>query len=874
MSSTAPEISLQETKKTQETLLITSYINPDGIGDWGHFLEVANPEMLALIPACENVNIIRLIVCDSEFRDEIQEKTKKFKVEDTYVVYFDKKTVSEVAFQEYYLKNKLFRDTLAKVTAVVNVSTKRMIEVLLPAIGLKLGQKIPVVNIGEHGASMYVIDEYQRSIDPEAVDNSQTNNREFRHAGFGLNHHGLFIKKPKALSKEEALLNISDQNFKVILFAKDKQLVPTGKSAEKTATANFTLNKESVAQFLKENLIVPCYFQFGADSFAAFVQGVVASEIISASSYKTIIFYLNRDQFNEQYFDKAFLAKHNVRSIKIDRIRVLVKDKHFNIYKTVNINNSLKEDTGITIRIIEGLKLSHEDYHFLIQSAQLFYGCSGDKGFERAISYGLIPLFQPKPYKMSFLRDFIQAIQWVPAHYDVNLLECFVSMIHDENNDFNVVESSMRLAKALNHDLMKSWPDIVEYLYKNLNYYNALSKVITQIIKLAEYNRIPMEERGMERAVNLLSQIKELDSFFEKNQSDRRQILLDSLAMERPETKASKESQESIKGKEPKKTVDTVTTTKVQFIGEKSAEEPRKEAFFNLNGKYCLGKDLNSVLEKLKTNTQIKALSLSDKGIFFKSSWDSLLEMLRVNRTIQRLDLGWNKIDDDMLESLLRAVRENGTVMELSLGANHIKKVDSIISFFKNGGKLKLLDLTCNSIDDTGAKLFAEVINHWSLKALVLDGNRITRDGAKILDSVLDLELHEMDSLTIFRQDLVQDPLISEESILRFLPILNPEIAERVKNKLGLSTGFNSLALEKEQDNKSTPVVAFSNRGAGIVNISASNPKPALTTPTSAVIPPAIAAAGMTGLKTAKTKADKNKNKKQKAKAKRQILKI
>jgi hypothetical protein len=119
------------------------------------------------------------------------------------------------------------------------------------------------------------------------------------------------------------------------------------------------------------------------------------------------------------------------------------------------------------------------------------------------------------------------------------------------------------------------------------------------------------------------------------------------------------------------------------------------------------------IAEGIKNNRCIIALMLRKNYITSRGAI-YLSELLKVNKTIRQLFIGYNKINDKGLASLIKVISTtNKKINHLDISSNYLKLKDFqvLIEYLKTNPELSLLDISDNRLDSQSCTLLGEVLN-------------------------------------------------------------------------------------------------------------------------------------------------------------------
>lgn len=795
-----------------------------GMGDLGHFIDIASPKELSDIPACKNQKVIRILAGPKTQETRILQQLKQHQMQDTLLVLYSqtegRSIIKEVV--DFIKANKKLLQAFQSASAIVNISTFYM-DFVFREIGINTEQKpVMILGIGEHGANSYTMGE---GIDPYIL--RRSNEGFYRHMGFGFGHHGGMLRSSsQRRSHAESLANIQDLDLLT-------------KVSGKPCTQVLDVN--TAEGILQQNLLIPCYFQEGTVSFAAILQGVVKSEIVTKSKYQNIVFVVNEGNFDFEKLDKEALAKSGIS-------KVVYFKKNTNTPKDCLISSEGQK----CITVIEGAFLPDDTYIDLLDSAQIFLGCSGDKSLEAAIRRGLIPLYQAPFEKCFVLDNFICVLNYLAPGLDFSFLEALLGSNHKTENCNNteIVSLAQNISRGLTVALRERWSQIAAELQKRFNFAKVLPYIITQTIyygKIYENNNVV--------------QTKQLQSLIQK----QNQLL----------STAVDELEPFIVGRQ-----EVEFKAFLEYLDSQNCPESLKISQHFLSSRQWI-----ELFKALSKNLRIKHLSivkqisqlLEEKG----EIWKALTKMLAENSSLESLDLSGSIIPATYLKMLVTAIlRKGSTLRTLSLNGCRFSDAHSIPNLLSMlllpPSNIHTLHLAGNSLTETGAQILVKAMASKTiksqLKTLNLVGNPLgmacmltfeemrqeqsqSAEGVTGNSLVVVTDLDGMDKKTRFEAMLDQDELdsLSEENIEGlmtrwegiqdqpetssswFLLEQEGKPSELRFTKAGAS-GTKSKALERTTNDATTASIAAS-AGSATSAASAANAASSATTTSSTTSP-------------------------------------
>ncbi|KAF9091666.1 hypothetical protein BGX29_010834, partial [Mortierella sp. GBA35] len=133
------------------------------------------------------------------------------------------------------------------------------------------------------------------------------------------------------------------------------------------------------------------------------------------------------------------------------------------------------------------------------------------------------------------------------------------------------------------------------------------------------------------------------------------------------------------------------------------------------------------------TSTSAHYNEIGDNGV------EALSEALKINSTLNSLDLSNNRIGDYGLVVLSAALKTNPTLTTMNLRNNSIGPNGAqALSEALNNSALNILGLQCNKIGDNGAQTLSDALRtNLTLTTLNLESNSIGDNGARALSNAL-----------------------------------------------------------------------------------------------------------------------------------------
>ena len=162
------------------------------------------------------------------------------------------------------------------------------------------------------------------------------------------------------------------------------------------------------------------------------------------------------------------------------------------------------------------------------------------------------------------------------------------------------------------------------------------------------------------------------------------------------------------------------------------ASSPR----FHINKQESEIKVLSSIQDKRWNSTFFDCMT---QGISTKQEVEALAAQLKVEESIQRLNLAWNNLSEQ-LATLFAQWGEMDSLATLNLCNNQLtpKNVAAIIEILETHPKLQSLDLSWNALSGGVEQLAKAVRQHPNLKHLGLAFNELTEEEMRLLIEMLE----------------------------------------------------------------------------------------------------------------------------------------
>jgi Ran GTPase-activating protein (RanGAP) involved in mRNA processing and transport len=135
--------------------------------------------------------------------------------------------------------------------------------------------------------------------------------------------------------------------------------------------------------------------------------------------------------------------------------------------------------------------------------------------------------------------------------------------------------------------------------------------------------------------------------------------------------------------------------------------------------------DFLKISKALITNKTLSSLNISKINPFGYKGWKQFGEMIGINKTLIKINLSYNKIDDPIFTFLASWLKNNKKIEFLNLSYNNIGKegIDAISKHLKNQKFLKEIDLSKNSI--TNGSMIKLLKIPPNLELIDLTGNQL-----------------------------------------------------------------------------------------------------------------------------------------------------
>jgi hypothetical protein len=447
-------------------IILFSYIEPDGIGDCTHLIEIYNE--LVSNPTYKDLNVSVIVSSDSI---DIRKKFAKLPCLSKYFFYLGDGQDPEPDADE--TTPEKIRETLSQ--------------------DLKDADQFITIS-SRHSTAFKGIRRYANLINPQALFKHITEHEgddtvfdeRFSVYRMGLSSGCLGIKlRPTPKTEIADAVNTikkNDPGFSDIL-------------------VNSTESKD-IEDFLDKNLLIPAYFN-RKDDFVRFLLFLAMNEIMPQ---KDIAIYLSGGQLNREpvgdeiiYSDSRFFGKHwqsyisyNIikeiifswkifENTDIKQIEIIERGKNKKITREMNNQNGKRN-----VRIYCGFCISDNSYNALFQSAKMV-GISGDNTVEKAINCGVLFYYYSTNFhfKSRFLAEIASIVEQTDLDDQIkkDLLLFFNPREFDEfalpRTGGGRDQAAMEKFRKLNLiRMIEAWPIINAHIVRKYNFFDNLPEVI------------------------------------------------------------------------------------------------------------------------------------------------------------------------------------------------------------------------------------------------------------------------------------------------------------------------------------------------------------------------------------------------------------
>ena len=210
-----------------------------------------------------------------------------------------------------------------------------------------------------------------------------------------------------------------------------------------------------------------------------------------------------------------------------------------------------------------------------------------------------------------------------------------------------------------------------------------------------------------------------------------------------------------------------------------------------LGGDYGMKEYINEINVSLQNNTKLQSLKLKNMTT---EGGKLISEIVRTNKTLQRLDLSNNTLFDDgaVTINISDGLKNNNTLLEINISHNNItnKGTKNITEAIQVNKILKKLNLSHNILSDDGATLISSCLKcNISLLELNISHNGITDKGTKEVAEAIEIN-STLQNIDISRNH------ISVEGLVYFMKAVKNNCTLQVVNTTHNNvtrSGFRSI---------------------------------------------------------------------------------
>ena len=160
------------------------------------------------------------------------------------------------------------------------------------------------------------------------------------------------------------------------------------------------------------------------------------------------------------------------------------------------------------------------------------------------------------------------------------------------------------------------------------------------------------------------------------------------------------------------------------------------KTLLKLDASFTKIRDEDYISDCLKINKSLKKLNMSENMITSNGAKE-IATAIRVNTTLEKLDLSCNRISNDGVSFISDGLKNNNSLQELNISRNEITSEGAqyIAEAIQVNTTLEKINVSCNAISDDGAAASLQFNN--SLQELNMSRNEITSEGAKKITEVI-----------------------------------------------------------------------------------------------------------------------------------------
>ena len=173
----------------------------------------------------------------------------------------------------------------------------------------------------------------------------------------------------------------------------------------------------------------------------------------------------------------------------------------------------------------------------------------------------------------------------------------------------------------------------------------------------------------------------------------------------------------------------------------------------------CLKED--NTVQKVNMNRYNIDNKITSKGAI------KVAEAIKMNKTLQELDISYNNISDDGAADISDALKSNNSLQILKMSSNNITVSGAIkiAEAIRVNKTLQELNIRKNNISDNGTSVISDALkSNSSLQYLDMSSNKITSEGAKLIAEAiivnttlrtLDLQQHDTNDAVCFNMSVL-----------------------------------------------------------------------------------------------------------------------
>lgn len=484
------------------SIILFNYVHYDGIGDFQHLRDLTKEIHPLALEA--GIEVVPLILCSAKHKELVKKQLDDLNLHlKPFIFTMDKRSPSVEELNQkfaYFVANDIeLQHSLNDALTIFQISTaatKYQKDTLLA----HCYPNIPIVNIPEHSGLRTVASysDFPRDFDQEYYLSGKKNIND-RWLGLPESlesplKYGIKLQPPLDLSKEEALLTFTDQNYVHTLLKKE---------------GTEPIEQNELTEFLNRTQIIPAYLQ-DYESIVKFILYCIEHE---KNSDKEMLFHIHN--FNE-FFNSRLRCEASVKELRsecysfptmdirgknvaLPRLEnALLTDDGFQKYNfddiAINIELNVNGDTRTitygsaptkkTVRILTGFYLEDEDYNKLYHLADSIVGISGDNTLEKALSHNKLPFLQSLnkfTFESAMRALYAISIDCLPEA-SPQLKQYLSHYFLSKNMRLDCTERREELLQVDWNELHTAWATISDSLRKNYNFYNHLKNIFYEAL--------------------------------------------------------------------------------------------------------------------------------------------------------------------------------------------------------------------------------------------------------------------------------------------------------------------------------------------------------------------------------------------------------